>query len=353
MLAVVRGFGIAGTLLLFASLTWADQPTDEDYVKGHAALDNEDYAKALAHFEILIRRYPQFTWGYQGRGRAYLGKNNYDLAIQDFNTCLQQNIQVKTNKSILHVDRGLAYLYKKDNTQAIADFDEALRLDPNNGEASNYRKKAEKQRNQGPESESGSERSKAIEIPIKGAESVALPARFVIRVPPHADVEIEGVKMKQAGAERHFRSPPLRAGNSYAYEVKASWQEDGKDISVREKVRVSPGAVVGLDFRPERRGGVSPGPVEKRPAILLIRVPDDARLELEGARTNQKGELRRFETQPLELGGKYRYTVKAAWKENGQDVVREQIISFRPGEETTVDLRRPAPTGAEKSEPGR
>ena len=48
---------------------------------------------------------------------------------------------------------------------------------------------------------------------------------ITVQVPADAEVWIEGVKMKQAGTVRQFRSPPLQFGTIYQYEVRTAWKE--------------------------------------------------------------------------------------------------------------------------------
>jgi uncharacterized protein (TIGR03000 family) len=80
---------------------------------------------------------------------------------------------------------------------------------------------------------------------------------------------------------------------------------------------------------------------ETKPAVLVIRLPADARLEIDDTPTNQEGAVRRFESPPLTVGQTYTYTVRATWEEDGErrTVVRKAQVT--PGEETEVDLRPP------------
>lgn len=68
-----------------------------------------------------------------------------------------------------------------------------------------------------------------------------------VSLPPNAEVWFDGEKTAQTGTERAFHSPPLRAGTSYLYLVRARWTEAGQtreqiqSIAVRsgERVRVA------------------------------------------------------------------------------------------------------------------
>ena len=65
--------------------------------------------------------------------------------------------------------------------------------------------------------------------------------------------------MTTPGSVRTFKSPPLAPGQ-YNYDVRASWDENGRNVTQTQQVRVSPGAAVEVDF-PQR-----PGTAEKTPA---------------------------------------------------------------------------------------
>jgi Flp pilus assembly protein TadD len=69
---------------------------------------------------------------YNNRGIAYADKRDYDRAIADYN----QAIRLNPNSSAYN-NRGAAYYNKGNKTQAWADYNKALELDPNNTTAWN------------------------------------------------------------------------------------------------------------------------------------------------------------------------------------------------------------------------
>jgi uncharacterized protein (TIGR03000 family) len=77
-------------------------------------------------------------------------------------------------------------------------------------------------------------------------------------------------------------------------------------------------------------------------AILRVRVPADAELWFDGARTVQRGAARQFVTPPLEDGRNFSYEVRARWSENGKVVERVETVRVHPGDRLTVDLLAPA-----------
>jgi uncharacterized protein (TIGR03000 family) len=81
--------------------------------------------------------------------------------------------------------------------------------------------------------------------------------------------------------------------------------------------------------------------VDTQPAYLRVYVPASADLTVDGTKTQQTGEIRRFMSPPLPAGQKYVYTVKAVWKDAGsaKEIAREETAHVRAGQETTLDLR--------------
>ena len=72
---------------------------------------------------------------YNNRAWAYIGKRDYDRAIADLN----EAIRLDPRNSAAYNNRGWAYIDKRDYDRAIADLNEAIRLDPRNSEAYNNR----------------------------------------------------------------------------------------------------------------------------------------------------------------------------------------------------------------------
>jgi len=87
---------------------------------------------------------------------------------------------------------------------------------------------------------------------------------------------------------------------------------------------------------------VPPQPREL-PVSLVIKLPVDAVLEIQGAKTKQTGEVRRFQSPPLTTGARYTYTFKAVWKDGEKEITRERSVAVQPGTEVVVDLREEPP----------
>lgn len=76
-----------------------------------------------------------------------------------------------------------------------------------------------------------------------------------VHVPePSAKVWIEDQLTQQQGTDRLFVSPPLNAG-TYHYTVRASWMENGREVSREQKVKVEAGREAQVNF--QQRAGES------------------------------------------------------------------------------------------------
>jgi tetratricopeptide (TPR) repeat protein len=87
------------------------------------------------------------AWAYVNRGIAYHDKDDYDRAVADYT----QAIKLDPKDAFAYNDRGNAYRDNGDNDRAIADFNQAIQLDPKyafayNGRGFAYRNKGDNDR---------------------------------------------------------------------------------------------------------------------------------------------------------------------------------------------------------------
>ncbi len=75
-------------------------------------------------------------------------------------------------------------------------------------------------------------------------------ATIRVRVPnPTARVFFDDTVTRQQGMERVFASPPLDPDKSYSYIVRATWMENGKEVTRSKDVKVQAGRTAMVDFR--------------------------------------------------------------------------------------------------------
>jgi uncharacterized protein (TIGR03000 family) len=80
---------------------------------------------------------------------------------------------------------------------------------------------------------------------------------------------------------------------------------------------------------------------ESKEALLTVTIPASAELLVDGVKTKQTGEVRRFQSPALPVGKRFVYKLKATWKDDaGKEVVREKTVRVMAGQETTVDFTK-------------
>ncbi len=80
---------------------------------------------------------------------------------------------------------------------------------------------------------------------------------------------------------------------------------------------------------------------EKKPVILVVRLPLDGKLELEGEQTATKGDVRQFQIPPVPTDADSRYRLKASWKEESDQRTVTRTLLIRGGQRVEIDLRKP------------
>jgi tetratricopeptide (TPR) repeat protein len=106
----------------------AFQSAELIYLKVHEAMTRKDYDLAISFFTQAINTCPTYAIAYLQRGRAQHGKGECAKAIEDFNLYFQ----IGPPTSDAHNCRGLALFVCGKASEAIADFSDAIRLEPQN-----------------------------------------------------------------------------------------------------------------------------------------------------------------------------------------------------------------------------
>jgi uncharacterized protein (TIGR03000 family) len=87
-------------------------------------------------------------------------------------------------------------------------------------------------------------------------------ARITMMVPGNAEVWFNGVQTRATGSVREYQSPPLVPGDRYAYEIRARWNDNGREVTQTQRVQVTAGSRVQVNFPVPSKGTVQP-PTEK------------------------------------------------------------------------------------------
>ncbi|MBI5159277.1 tetratricopeptide repeat protein [Candidatus Micrarchaeota archaeon] len=101
------------------------------YRRGNVFLEKNDFDKAIEYYNTALVLNPGFAEAYYNRGLCYYQMREFDVAIKEFGKA----IEFSPLDSKIYVNRGIAYYRKLCFVKAIADFDEAVSLNPSYSKA--------------------------------------------------------------------------------------------------------------------------------------------------------------------------------------------------------------------------
>jgi len=85
-------------------------------------------------------------------------------------------------------------------------------------------------------------------------------AQIRVLVPdPQAKVTFDGNPTQQTGTERWFYTPALQSGTNNTYRIRATWMQNGREMTQERVVNVNPGQGVTVEFR-QTDGSQEPAP---------------------------------------------------------------------------------------------
>jgi Tfp pilus assembly protein PilF len=114
---------------------WLWLTAEREGAEGWVRVENViPFDRAIDYFTSEIRANPSSV-SYVRRGVIWMSKKEYDLAMADYN----EAIRLDPRNETAYLDRGVVWEIKKEYGKAIADYNEAIRLDPNNAMAYNNR----------------------------------------------------------------------------------------------------------------------------------------------------------------------------------------------------------------------
>jgi uncharacterized protein (TIGR03000 family) len=118
-----------------------------------------------------------------------------------------------------------------------------------------------------------------MDVPLKGRVQLrslpdlgARPALIDVFLPPQATLTFQGLATTEQGGIRVFQSPPLEAGRTYSYDIRATWRtDDGRDVARNKRLTVSAGDHATVDFN--RAGPSAFGELENQRPTLRSQPP--------------------------------------------------------------------------------
>jgi uncharacterized protein (TIGR03000 family) len=164
-----------------------------------------------------------------------------------------------------------------------------------------------------------------------GDQTLTTPDRaaVVITLPADAELTIDGQKSDLTGPVRVFRTPPLEAGKDYYYDLLMVVQRGGMKIERREVAKFRAGMVARVTFAEPGTGGM---------ARINVRLPEGAKLTVEGQAVTLPAGAPVFRTPKLEPNRTYYYTLTAEVVRDGQKQTLTRNVAFRAGQEVAVDF---------------
>jgi uncharacterized protein (TIGR03000 family) len=84
------------------------------------------------------------------------------------------------------------------------------------------------------------------------------------------------------------------------------------------------------------------------PAYMVVQVPADARVTIDGAATRSTSSLRTFRTPELARDKVFAYDLTAEFQRNGQPVKITKHVVVQGGQTTNIDLRSPSSSVASR-----
>ncbi len=151
-----------------------------------------------------------------------------------------------------------------------------------------------------------------------------------VHVPADAKVFVNGYKTSTTGTSRSYVSRNLVPGYTYTYDVRVEMMRDGKKTEETKVVKLRAGRIQNLAFNAAERDPVT---------TLTVNVPENAKVELAGAKTESTGMVRTFSTSRLSKGREWsNYKVVVTLDRDGQTLTQEETITLKAGAEQNLSF---------------
>jgi uncharacterized protein (TIGR03000 family) len=85
-------------------------------------------------------------------------------------------------------------------------------------------------------------------LPETAQTPLAPTATIEVRLPQDAELRFDGTRSTQTGAVRTFVTPPLDPATTYAYDIRANWLENGREVNRTRHVEFRVGDRMVVDF---------------------------------------------------------------------------------------------------------
>jgi tetratricopeptide (TPR) repeat protein len=113
-------------------------PPPPSLARGREYNKNENFTQAIVELTQAIREVPDLGDSYIERGYAYLMTGKEDLALADLTKALDLPVSIPPVRPFAYLLRGMVYEARGEYEKAIADWNESLKLNPNDKNVEQY-----------------------------------------------------------------------------------------------------------------------------------------------------------------------------------------------------------------------
>lgn len=168
-----------------------------------------------------------------------------------------------------------------------------------------------------------------VGTPVYAENLTTTQAQLQVSLPADAKLFVDGHLTSMTGAERSFNTPALTAGKDYQYTLKMEYVVEGATKTDSKQVIVRGGHRTNVTF------GTA---VDKSSSPVVVKLPEKAKLFVDGMATSATGGQHTFRTPELNKGQPYTYQFRAEIDRDGRTEVQTQKVVFRAGEAVNVDF---------------
>ena len=150
-----------------------------------------------------------------------------------------------------------------------------------------------------------------------------------LKLPLEAKVYINGKLTKTQGSLRQYVSRNLSQDKNYRYRVKAVVNKDGRDIVRTRLVSMRPGQDRLVRFKFD----------QPQVTTLVLKVPADAEVLLDGQKTKATGKIRTFSTRKLSNEQSWKdYKIEVRYLNDGKQVVETRTLDLVAGAKEMIAM---------------
>lgn len=128
--AAVATFLFVVGAMAYQYLFSAPEEGNLEYRRGNLRLEDGAYDEALTEFDTVLREAPKHAPSHLGRAIALMGLQRDEEALQALDTA----VSIEPEFAAAYANRGILHDRHGEHSLALADYREALRLDPKLGE---------------------------------------------------------------------------------------------------------------------------------------------------------------------------------------------------------------------------